>query len=257
MQNTNDYYNKPKSDSDRPKINLSLRKPMTFFLAVVSVILVMSLFFEIGKIDVVGNSLYTDKQILDASGIQLGDNLFFINRIGAGSRVVVKLPYVDAVQITRGLPNRITIVVHESNAVGYVRLGDELWSVSGMGKYLGTVSKADAQYMAEIVGISTADASVGEKLIAEGENAEKAEYLLEILEQIQARGLAAKITGIDITDVSNPVLEYDLRFTVRFGERDNTEYKFGKLVAAVDELGANDAGTLDLSFDDKVQFNAN
>ena len=196
MPNTNDYYTKPKNENDRPKIHLSFRKPMTFFLIIASIILIMSVFFQIGKIEVEGNSIYTDKEIIDASGIQIGDNLFFINRIAAGSRTVVKLPYVDAVTITRGLPNRITILVQESNAVGYVNVNGELWSVSGTGKFLGTVEKAEAAYMAEITGITVDKAAVGDTVVAAEK--ENCSYLLEILDQIQSRGLTAKITGIDV-----------------------------------------------------------
>lgn len=257
MPNTNDYYTKPKNENDRPKIHLSFRKPMTFFLIIASIILIMSVFFKIGKIEVEGNSVYSDKEIIEASGIQLGDNLFFINRIAAGSRTVVKLPYVDAVTITRGLPNRITITVQESNAVGYVDVNGELWSVSGTGKFLGPVNKDDAEYMAEITGITVSKAAVGDGITpAEGEN-EKCAYLLEILDQIQSRGLSSKITAIDINDIENPIIEYDGRFTVKFGEKDNTEYKFGKLVAAIGQLGENESGTLDLSDGNKVHFNPN
>ena len=106
-----------------------VNRPLRFFLVIVAIIFVMSVFFKITKIEVSGNSLYSAEEIIAASGIEEGDNLFFVNRIAAGSRVVVKLPYVDSVKISRGLPNRVTIEVTESNAVGYVSVGDELWSV--------------------------------------------------------------------------------------------------------------------------------
>ncbi len=257
MPNTNDYYSKPKNENDRPKIHISFRRPLTFFLIIASVILIMSVFFKIGKIEVTGNSLYTDEEIIDASGIQIGDNLFFTNRIGAGSRVVVKLPYVDAVTITRGLPNRVTIIVQESNAVGYIDVNGELWSLSGTGKFLGTVEKSDAEYMAEITGITVTEAAVGDTIKASQEDSEKYAYLLEILDQIQSRGMTARISAIDISDAENAVIEYDNRFTVKLGVKDNTEYKFGKLAAALEKLGANDSGTLDLSEGNKVLYNPN
>lgn len=257
MPDTNDYYFNTKDENDRPKLHLSTKRPLTFFLIIASIILIMSVFFKIGKIDVQGNSSYTDKEIINASGIQTGDNLFFINRIAAGSRVVVKLPYVDAVKITRGLPNRITIIVQESNAIGYVNVNGELWTVSGTGKFLGKISKSDAQNIAPIIGISVSEAAVGDSIKpADGEE-KKCSYLFEILEQIQGRKLAAKITSIDITDVDNPTVEYDGRFTLKLGEHDNTEYKFGKFVAAAEQLGGNEAGTLDVSQGNKVEFYPN
>lgn len=255
MSNTKDKKFKSSNVQDKPKVGISFKKPLTFFLIIASVILIMSVFFKIGKIDVVGNSVYSDKEIINASGIQKGDNLFFINRIAAGSRVVVKLPYVDGVTITRGLPNRVTIIVQESNAVGYVNVNGELWSVGSTGKCLNVVNKEDSAYMAEISGITVTTASVGEAM--KTTEADKLEYLVEILGQLQDRGMIQKTTAIDISDVHNPYFEYDDRFTVKLGEHDNTEYKFGKFVAAMEELGDSASGTLDVSEENRVEYSPN
>ena len=60
-----------------------------------------------------------------------------------------------------------------------------------------------------------------------------------------------------MSDAANPTFEYDGRFLVKLGALDNTEYKFGKMLSAVSQLTADDAGTLDLSTGDKVVFNPN
>ena len=91
MSNANDYYRK-REDPYKPDLRKNVNRPLTFFLVIVAIIFVMSVFFKITKIEVRGNSLYSADEIIAASGIEKGDNLFFINRIAAGSRVVVKLP---------------------------------------------------------------------------------------------------------------------------------------------------------------------
>ena len=256
MSNANDYYRK-REDPYKPDLRKNVNRPLTFFLVIVAIIFVMSVFFKITKIEVRGNSLYSADEIIAASGIEKGDNLFFINRIAAGSRVVVKLPYVDSVKINRGLPNLITIEVTESKAVGFVSVGEELWSVSSSGKFLSSIEKKDTEHIACISGITVSEAAVGEHIkAAEGES-DKLAYLTDILYQIQARGLMGKVTSIDLSDVNNPSFEYDGRFVVKLGEFDNTEYKFGKLLSAVSQLSADDSGTLDLSTGNKVVFNPN
>lgn len=257
MRNTNEKGSKTPGGERRAAFNISFRKPATFFLIIAAAILFMSVFFKIGNISVEGNSLYTDEEIIEASGIQKGDNLFFINRIAAGSRVIVKLPYVDAVTITRGLPNRVTIIVSESMAVGYVNVNSELWSLSGTGKFLGTLDAAETEYIAAITGITVSEAKVGDIIKpVEGEE-EKCAYLIEILDQIQARQLGDRITAIDISDVDAPVLEFDERFTVKLGELGDTEYKFGKFLAAAEQIGENGSGILDVSEGNKVEFSPN
>ena len=134
MPNTNDYYQK-REDPYKPKFTRNVNRPLTFFLVIVALVFIMSVFFKVSRIEVKGNSIYTADEVIKASGIETGDNLFFINGIAAGSRVAVKLPYVDSVQINRGLPNLVTIVVTESKAVGCLNVGDELWSVNSNGKF--------------------------------------------------------------------------------------------------------------------------
>lgn len=256
MSNANDYYRK-REDPYKPGLRKNVNRPLTFFLVIVAIILVMSVFFKITKIEVRGNSLYSAEEIIAASGIEEGDNLFFINRIAAGSRVVVKLPYVDSVKIDRGLPNLITIEVTESNAVGCIAVGEELWSVSSSGKFLSSIDEKDAEHIASISGITVNEAEVGEYIKSAEGDGDKLAYLTDILYQIQARGLMGKITAIDLSDAANPTFEYDGRFMVKLGAFDNTEYKFGKLLSAVSQLSADDSGTLDLSTGKKVVFNPN
>lgn len=260
MADTNEYgyYAKRKSEEAPPPRRRSpLRGPLSFFLIVAAIVLFMSIFFSISKIEVKGNSLYTDNEIINASGIQEGDNLFFVNRIAAGSRVVAKLPYVDSVSITRGLPSSVTIVVEESAAVGYVIVGDEYWTLSQSGKYLGTIEKSAAGKVARISGITAAEPAVGDELEAiEGEEL-RLEYLLALAEQIKGRGLAADVTAIDVSDPQNATIEYQGRFTVKFGENKDVEYKFGKLLSAVSQLNEDDGGLMDLSDGNKVYYNPN
>lgn len=257
MSDTNDYYKKRNTSPELPGKRRKANKPLTFFFVIVVIILTMSIFFEISVIKVEGNSIYTDEQIIDASGIQIGDNLFFINRISAGSRVVVKLPYVDSVKIIRGLPNVCTIVIEESRAVASISVGDELWSVTQSGKFLGTVSDDDPLQLPEITGLTVETAAVGDLISVPENETERLEYLLEILDQIKGRGLETEVTAIDVSSASNPVVEYQNRYTVKFGAREDTEYKFAKLLSALSKLGADDAGILDLSDGNKVVFNPN
>lgn len=257
MPNTNDkFLIKQKAQESLSKLTV-LKKPVTFFLIILAIIFLMSISLEISKIEVSGNNLYSDEEIISASGIQTGDNLFFINRIAAGSRVVVKLPYVDAVAINRTLPNRVVIVVQESNAIGYVEASGEYWTISQSGKYLAKISSEDTADMARISGLTLKNPVVGEVLTPGKGEEGKFKYLQEIMYQIQTRGIIADISAIDVSNETNPEIGYQSRFTVKLGELDNTEYKFGKMLSAIGQLGAADTGTLDLSTDDKVYFNPN
>lgn len=66
-----------------------------------------------------------------------------------------------------------------------------------------------------------------------------------------------KVANINVSDIAKVSFEYDDRFVVILGENNNTEYKFGKLLSAVSQLKADDAGTLELSDSNKVTFRPN
>ena len=105
----------------------SLLQPLIFLLICAALVLGMSVFFRVAKVEVVGNSIYTAEEVVEASGIGTGDNLFFINRFAAASRIFSKLPYVDKAKVTRALPNRVTITIQESSAMAYVQADDGYW----------------------------------------------------------------------------------------------------------------------------------
>ena len=91
--------------------------------------------------------------------------------------------------------------------------------------------------------------TVGETLSTGSADEGKADYLAEILDQLQERGIAGNVTRIDMTDLTNPKFDYLGRFTVELGPRGDTEYQFAKLLSAVAQLTENDRGTIDLSLE--------
>ena len=202
---------------------------------------------------------FADKPInkiltIEASGIGTGDNLFFINRFSAASRIFSKLPYVDKAKVTRALPNRVTITIQESSAMAYVQADGGYWVLDQNCKLLKSVTESELTGLARVDGITPVEPKVGEVLNAGEADAPKVTYLAAILGQLLTRDMASKVTVIDLSDASNPGFTYDGRFTVRLGANENVEYKFGMLQSAVSQLTASDAGTIDLSIDKRAHF---
>ena len=230
------------------------KSPLIFLLICAARVLGMSVFFRVAKIEVVGNSIYTAEEVVEASGIGTGDNLFFINRFSAASRIFSKLPYVDKAKVTRALPNRVTITIQESSAMAYVQADGGYWVLDQNCKLLKSVTESELTGLARVDGITPVEPKVGEVLNAGEADAPKVTYLAAILGQLLTRDMASKVTVIDLSDASNPGFTYDGRFTVRLGANENVEYKFGMLQSAVSQLTASDAGTIDLSIDKRAHF---
>lgn len=87
------------------------------FVAICGAIAVaLALFFKVDTITVTGNSRYTANQIIEASGIETGDNMFFLNKYHASERITAALPYVETVRISRQLPDTLVVTVTECTA---------------------------------------------------------------------------------------------------------------------------------------------
>jgi cell division protein FtsQ len=86
------------------------------FLAVLAGLyfLLTSAIFDIDEIDVKGNSRYAPEQIVDASGISDGKNIFKV-RTGKAEKAILSDPYIKSAEITRKLPNKIVIAIKERN----------------------------------------------------------------------------------------------------------------------------------------------
>ena len=65
----------------------ALFAPLSFLLVCVALVFAMGVFFRVQTIEVIGAEGYTAEEIIEASGIDIGDNLFFINRASVSSRI--------------------------------------------------------------------------------------------------------------------------------------------------------------------------
>lgn len=232
----------------------SVSAPLMFVVVIVSIIFVMSVFFRVADIQVVGNTHYTDAEIIRAIDIEEGDNLFFFDRFAAISRVFAKLPYIEEVSVERHLPDSVTIEVTESKALAYLVLGDEFWTLDHNCKVLGKAVEEELTALIPVEGIKPGTLLIGETMQTEDGDAELVAYLQEILFQVQERGIYMNISMIDFADPDNVFIYYSDRFTIRLGQNSNTEYKFGMLVSVLEKLTNGDVGYLDLSDGSTAHF---
>jgi len=232
----------------------ALYAPISLILICAALIFGMSVFFRVSTITVTGNLIYSEEEIIEASGIEAGDNLFFINRFSATSKIFNKLPYVEHISISRSLPNIIVIEVTESAAVAYVRGEDSIWAIDRSCKLLSAISEAEAQALIEVYGLMPLAPSVG-GIVSPGEaETPKVTYLSQILRMIVHLELQNDISYIDMSNVSSPQFDYLGRFTVKLGSNEDVDYKFQLMIGAVQKLEDGDSGVLDLSIDKRAHL---
>ena len=213
---------------------------LLFVLAVgAGVILSLTVFFKIESISASGSSKYSAEQIIAATGIKKGDNLF-ISSVNE-EKLKTQLPYIEKVTVKRSLPATFTIKVTDAAEYVCYLSGNKYYPVSKSGRVL---SEA-AEKPEGIPEISAAGLTlkVGQKLTFDKEKTENT--LNEIFESAQKTGV--KITKVDITDELAITVGVDGRFTVNLGTSNYIDKKFAHLAGMIKNMDETAKGKINLS----------
>ena len=227
----------------------ALFAPLSFLLVCVALVFGMGVFFRVQIIEVQGAEQYTVEEVIEASGISEGDNLFFINESAVSSRLFSRLPLVEKASADPSLPNKIVITIQESTSLGYVDWQGISWMLTGNCKLLGTPTQPeDLEGLIRVINVTPVDPNAGEIMEVAPEDSLKLAYLQELLSSMENLNMCGDVTVVDMENVSNPAFRYLDRFTVRMGSNDNTDYKLRMLISAVStQLDSDESGTIDLS----------
>ncbi len=221
--------------------------PLMFLFFSAVLIFSISIFFRVSKIEVIGNERYSDQEVTIASGIEEGENLLFMNRFRAVSRIFARLPYVESVSVSRKLPNRSVIEIKESIPIAYVTIEGQEWIIGRNSKVLSQAKKEDLKNLINVIGVSPIDPTIGEMMKVDDADKDKVQFLCDILNQIQERNLMSDVSNLDLTNEENVSFTYLDRFFVQVGNNTDLISKFGKMISAVAKLTPGDMGALDLS----------
>lgn len=232
-------------------------KFLSLVIVLVAVAAGCAVFFRVNEITVVGESKYDPQEIIAASGIEQGDNLFLLRRLQIAKQIVAELPYVDDVSIRKAPPDGVVITVTKCTPAAVIQDGEgSWWVVDAKGKLLEQVSSYQQQGLAVVTGLKALLPSAGTKLAVESESAAKLESLTMLLEALTARGMMDKVSSVDLSGTGSILMSYDVRFTVKLPLSTETDfsYKMRILEGVVAQLQPNEAGSIDLTRDNKVYF---
>lgn len=218
--------------------------PLTLVLLFLAAVLAVSLLFRVDTVEVINASDYTDEEIIAASGIEKGANLFFVDRFSAASMIFSDLPYMDTVSIIRQLPDKIIIQAEGSAPVAYMVIDGEYWFVDRHGKTLGITNDLGVAGYPELRNLEPLAAVEGTEMTVEGINVQRLEYVKQLLEALQGEGLLSLISWIDMKNPDNPSLYYDNRLTVYLGAMEEMSMKVALMKDAVHQLADDDTGIL-------------
>lgn len=108
------YYAGKQKKRKRRKVRIYFT--LILFCIITFIVLSLTVFFNIRSFRVQGNAIYSTQQIIAATGLAEGDNLFRLNKFKIADTLTEQLPYIGTVEIYRKLPTTLCIDVQETKA---------------------------------------------------------------------------------------------------------------------------------------------
>lgn len=208
------------------KKNVKRRRAIAVFVlililfAIIALILLSDL-FNIKQITVINNSKVSTSEIIEKSTLSVGDNMFktFKSKIKNGIKTN---PYIENVKVTKKLNGEIILDVEERTCTYMLQMENQYAYINNQG-YILEISSQPLQ-MPVIRGYSTQEVVPGNRL--EVDDLKKLDIIIQIMETAKNNGIRDIITGIDISDVNNFILDIPSEGkTVQFGDETNINVK--------------------------------
>ncbi len=203
-------------------------------------------FFIVGEIIISGDSPYTPQQIIDASGMSIGDSLYRADGRSAEEAISNNLPYILSVDVKIKLPSSVYITVESQSAVMYAEIAGEYYALSGDMRVLERSVSADEFISRGLLYITlppVGNAVVGSRLTLS--NGWDPAYIGEIAEVLENSELSGRIDRLFLDERFNIILSVDGRYRICFGSDQNAADK-ALAAARVIEAYGDKFGSADL-----------
>lgn len=120
----------------RNRLGRFLRHSMLCLFMIFALGFGVTVFFKVETITVEGNSHYSADEIISASQIQLGSNLFAIARQDFSSSMTYSLPYIQSISVKLSFPTGVRLVVEEQSGIVKLITSEGNWYMGIQGKLL-------------------------------------------------------------------------------------------------------------------------
>ena len=217
---------------------------LVLFLAILlmaTAVLSVTVLFPIKSIMATGSKIYTAGQIIEACGIQIGDNLIMASQDDTLNSLKLRLSFVDSVEFERKFPNTLKIKVTDAKEYVCYKVGKQYFTVSESGWVLKSYTEKPNGIM--LIISDKVNCKVGSAIGFSDESV--SELCKDITAQLHKHNLSAEY--VDVNDKLAISAKINGRFVVNFGTSDNFESKIKHLVAMIKELGEKATGKIDLS----------
>lgn len=202
---------------------------------------------DVTAIYVEGETRYTYEQIVEKSGLQVGQNLLSVNKQTAHDRLREAFPYLATIEVGNASFSELCITVTEVEVMAAVQVEDEYIIVGENNRALERVSsKKVPKGLLKIKGATLQSEAVGSDLMDQ----RSLSICRSIISHAAAYGLEG-ITSIDITKKNEISFLLNKRLQVKLGNETNIPTQIAVLVNTLPDFyetnGKEATGLYDMS----------
>ena len=199
------------------------RRKITPFLIVVSVFifaaavyLCLTMLFNVDRINIEGNTLYEELDLIETSGIEKGENLFEVDTVYAEDKLYSVYSYIEEVEVKRAFPNAVNIKIVEAIPFSVIEEADGYTLVSAGGKVLERGLEEVPRGMLSVRGLST--------ITSTEDDIKRMDLMKKIIGTMQKLGME-NYNFLDLSDTLEITMIYDNRVKVNLGNELEMDYK--------------------------------
>ncbi|MDR0914692.1 MAG: FtsQ-type POTRA domain-containing protein [Oscillospiraceae bacterium] len=213
---------KPKSGKPRKLLRVLINILIVVVVLTVGVVLALTVFFKAETIEVSGKTPYKAEEIIAASGLQKGENIFLADKQQAEKKVVDNFPYIESARVNIKIPNGLVIEVTKAKGTYQIDTSaGEFLLISEQGRILESQTERN-ESLPLVLGANLKTTQAGKTAEYDDSNVNK------ILQQVQATLAENKfedIRSIDVSNTSAIKLDYDDRILIDLGNITQLDYK--------------------------------
>lgn len=154
--------------------------------------------FNIQQVTVEGTEILSDEQIIQASGIEIGENIFLLDTNEARYKINQILS-ADEINIRKVLPDKIIITISENTPLAVIHYDKTFYYIDDNGTLMEVTQEFGNDETPLITGFKSYEfPGIGEKVILEPSY--KFEQILDMLKLFQNNDLLGKLSQISISE---------------------------------------------------------
>ena len=230
-------------------------------------------FFKVRNVlisDIYGSEKYSYDDILGASGINIGGELYGIDLKQAKYNIKKRLTYIDNINIIRIPPSTVSIEVRTDKGMFGIKLGGDYYIISenfmvaekidvvGQGEH-GASDFTPPHGIITLAADTVKKCCVGEKI--EFSDGDISDFLKDTVRMFKEydlpetmRAMNIEIKSVNIKDKFNVVMNYSDRFLVKFGIFENIAPKVLNSFEIINRLPENFKGIIDITNEKEASF---